>query len=83
MDPVVSLAYEMKSCREQDFEFAEQRGFTLSMKVATHLVPTVDSGCMAVIGDDLFDVSHIDKSRTDMYLYLSSAGKLEVEDDPR
>lgn len=77
MDHVVTLAYAQKSCREQDFAFADQQGFTLSMKVRTPAFSGVDSTCKAVIGNSLFDVSHIDRSKRDMYLYMSSAGELE------
>lgn len=77
MDHVVDLAYAQKSCREQDFAFAEQQSFTLSMKVCTPLFDLVDSRCKAVVGNDLFDISHVDKSKREMYLYMSSVGELE------
>ncbi|MDY3980650.1 hypothetical protein ACTQZK_06345 [Paraeggerthella sp. LCP19S3_G8] len=78
MDHVVTLAYALKSCREQDFTFAEQQGFALSMKVRTPAFADVDSACKAVIGSSLFDLSHVDKAKREMYLYLSSAGELEA-----
>ena len=78
MDLIVTLCYEEKSCRDQDFDFANQRGFTLSKKIHTYLRNDVDSECRAVIGDDLYSISYIDKSKRDMYLYMSSVGKLEV-----
>lgn len=78
LDKVVLLCYEERSCREQDFDFANQRGFTLSKKIRTHLHHGVDSECRAVIGDDLYSISYIDKSKRDMYLYMTSVGKLEV-----
>lgn len=78
MDLVVTLCYEEKSCRDQDFEFASQRGFTLSKKIRTYLRSDVDPGCRAVIGDDLYSIGYIDRSKRDMYLYMTSVGKLEV-----
>lgn len=77
MEHVATLAFAQKSCREQDFSFAEQQGFTLSMKVRTPAFGGIDSACKAVIGNDLFDLSHIDRSKREMFLYLSSAGELE------
>lgn len=78
MDIVATLAYQERSCREQDFAFAEQQGFTLSMKVRTPLCDGVDASCKAVVGRRLFDISHVNKSKRDMYLYVSSAGELEA-----
>ena len=70
MELVAKLAFSEESKRERDFEFAEQQGFNLSAKIKTHLVSDVDSGCKALIGSKLFDVSYIDQTRTEMYLYL-------------
>lgn len=75
---VVALCYKEMACREQDFEFANLRGFTLSKKVRTHKAPDVDSDCRAVIGDDIYSIAYIDKSKRDMYLYMTSVGKVEV-----
>ena len=80
MDFVAKLCYEERSCRMQDFDFASQSGFTLSRKVRTHARPDVDSECRAVIGDDLYSISYIDRSDKDMYLYMTSVGKLEAAD---
>lgn len=78
MTLIVKLAYEEKSCREQDFSFAEQHGFTLSKKVKTPYLGKIDSDCRAVIGADLYGISRIDRSKNEMYLYLSSVGELEA-----
>lgn len=80
LELVVTLCYEEMTCREQDFEFASMRGFSLSKKVRTHHRPEVDSGCRALIGDDLYSIGHIDRSKSEMYLYMTSVGKLEVPD---
>ena len=80
LDLVDRLCYEEKSCRMQDFDFASQSGFTLSRKVRTHARPDVDSECRAVIGDDLYSISYIDRSARDMHLYMTSVGKLEAND---
>lgn len=78
MEFIVKLAFAEASKRQQDLEFAEQSGFQLAMKVRTRYVPTVESKMKAVIDDYLYDISYIDKSGTEMFLYLESVCKLEV-----
>ncbi len=77
MDFIVKLAFEESSKREQDIDFAEQMGFSLSLKVRTRYFAGVDSKCKAVIGDYLYDVSYVDKSRTEMWLYLEGVRKID------
>lgn len=77
MEFIAKLDYEEMSKRQQDQDFAEQSGFSLSMKIHTRLIPSVDSKCKAVIGDTLYDVSYIDKTRTDLFLYLEEVRKLD------
>lgn len=77
MEPVVKLAFAEASKRHQDLEFAEQSGFQLSMKVRTRYVPSVESKMKAVIENYLYDISYIDKSGREMFLYLESVRKLE------
>lgn len=67
---VVKLAFEEAAKREQDMEFAEQHGFSLTLKVKTRLVNNVDNKCKAIIDGYLYDVSYVDKSRTEMWLYM-------------
>lgn len=74
---VAKLDYEEMSKRQQDQDFAEQNGFSLSMKIHTRLVPSVDSKCKAVIGNTLYDISYLDKTRTDAYLYLEEVRKID------
>lgn len=77
MEFIAKLDYEEMSKRQQDQDFAEQSGFSLSMKIHTRLIPNVDSKCKAVIGGILYDVSYIDKTRTDLFLYLEEVRKLD------
>lgn len=76
MDFVVKLSFEESSRREQDIDFAEQMGFSLSLKVRTRYLASVDNKCKAVIGDYLYDISYVDKSRTEMWLYLEGVRKI-------
>lgn len=70
MDFIVKLDFEESSRREQDIEFAEQLGFSLSLKIRTRYMKSVNNGCKAIIDGYLYDVSYVDKSRTEMWLYL-------------
>lgn len=78
MDFVVRLDYQEMSKREQDLEFANQNGFSLSLKVKTRLVANVDNKCKAVIDGYLYDVSYIDKTRTEMFLFLEGVKRLDT-----
>lgn len=78
MDFVVKLAFEESSRREQDIDFAEQMGFALTLKVRTRYFDGVDNKCKAVIGGYLYDVSYVDKTRTEMWLYLEGVRKLDT-----
>lgn len=74
---VVKLAFEELSRRQQDQEFAEQNGFSLSMKIRTRLVDGLNNKCKAVIGKTLYDVEYIDKTRTEAFLYLEEVREID------
>lgn len=76
MEFVVLLAFEESSRREEDMEFAEKSGFSLTLKIRTRAVPGVDNNCKAVIDGYLYDVQYIDKTRADMWLFLEGVRKL-------
>lgn len=67
---VVKLDFKECSKREQDLEFANQNDFSLSLKIETRYLQSVDNKCKAVINGYLYDVKHVDKTRTKMYLYM-------------
>lgn len=77
MDFVVKLAFEEMSKREQDLTFAEQNDFTLSMKIKTRHAPDIDNKCKAVIDGYLYDVSYVDKTREEAFLYLEGVKKID------
>ena len=79
MDFVARLDYEEASRREEDMEFAEKMGFSLTLKVKTRVVPGVDSKCKAVIDGYLYDVRYIDKNRTEMWLYMEGVRSLDTQ----
>lgn len=76
MDFVCKLAYEEMSKREQDLQFAEQMGFSLSLKIKTRYVKDVDDECKAVIDGWLYDISSLDKSKTESFLYMTRIRKV-------
>lgn len=76
LDFVCKVAYEQMTKREQDQEFANQSGHSLNMKVRTRYVSFIDNKCKAVIDNTLYDIYDIDKTRTELYLYLEEARKI-------
>ena len=79
MNFIVKLDFEESAKREQDLDFAEQNDFTLTMKIRTPYVKTVDNKCKAVIDGYLYDVSYIDKSKTEMWLFLEGVKPIDSE----
>lgn len=67
---IAKMAFAEQSKRQQDVEFAEQQGFSLSLKIKTRYVKGIDNKCKAVIDGYLYDVSYVDATRTELYLYL-------------
>lgn len=72
LNKILKLAYEEKSKRDEDIQFAESIGRSLSMKVKTRSNEKVDSTKKITIGDKLYSIINIDHDRTakEMYLYL-------------
>lgn len=70
MDFVAKLDFEESSKREQDLEFANQNDFSLSLKIRTRYLQNVDNKCKAVIDNYLYDVKFVDKTRTEMWLFM-------------
>ena len=78
LDFVCKLAFEEMSKRQQDLEFASQNGFSLSVKIRTRFVPNVNAKCKVIINDYLYDIYDMDKTRTELYLYLQEVRKLDT-----
>lgn len=77
---IAKLAYAEQSKREQDMEYAEQHGFSLEMKIKTRYLKGVDNKCKAVIDGYLYDIGHVDSTRTEMYLYMQGVDRLATDD---
>ncbi len=77
---VVTLLYNEMSQRVQDTEFAGQKGFDLSRKVATPRLPEAipaDTTLWVLIGADLYSVQWVDKSPTTFYWYMERVRRIE------
>lgn len=79
LDLVVRLDFEESSRREEDLEFAERSGFSLTLKVRTRLVPGVDNACKAIVDGYLYDIRYVDKTRTEMWLYLEGVRSIAAQ----
>lgn len=79
MDFIAKLDYEESSKREQDVDFAQQMGFSLSLKIRTRYLASVDNKCKAVINGYLYDVSYVDKNRSEMWLYMEGVKQIDTD----
>lgn len=68
----VDMAYAEEYKREQDYEFAEANGHSLSLKIRTLLYEGIDKNYKIVAGTTLYNILKIDyaKNVNVMYLYL-------------
>lgn len=82
MDYFVDMAYQEQYKREQDYEFANSSGHSLSLKIRTLLYEDVTKDHKAVIGNVLYNILKIDHARGErvMYLYLEEERKLAEPD---
>ena len=79
LDFICKLDYEQMSKREQDQQFANDNGHSLSMKIRTRYVYLVDNKCKIIIDKTLYDIYDIDKTRTELYLYLEEVRSIVNE----
>ena len=81
MEFVVKLAYQESSKRQQDLEFAEQNGFSLTYKIRTRYVKGVRADLKAVIDGYLYDIQYVDKTGLEMFLYLQGVREIQEAAD--
>lgn len=72
MEFIVKLAYEERSKRMEDMEWAEARDKTLSLKVCCPLYQHVENKHQMIVNNKIYSVINIDYDRAnqEMYLYL-------------
>lgn len=76
---VAKFPFTEMSKRDEDMEFAERQGNSLSMKVKIRFVDFVGQYNDVVIGDKLYNIYKldIDRVKQELYLYLEEVRKLE------
>lgn len=75
---IVRLCFSEKSCRLEDIEIADRMSFSLSRKIQVRNCDFgIDQRCMVVIGESLYSISFLDRTNTDLFLYLQEVRKLE------
>lgn len=69
---VIKLAYEESYRRQQDLDFAEASGRTLSLKVKTRYYKGIQTDYKVVLDGCLYDIIDIDMDRynQEMFFYL-------------
>lgn len=77
MEFIVKLAFDECSKRTQDLEFAEQNGFSLSYKIRTRYIPSVQAKFKAVINGYLYEIQYLDKAEQEIFLYLEGVRELD------
>lgn len=77
MDKLCKLDFAELSCRQRDYEFAQNAGFDLSRKIRTRRIKGIDNKCKAVIDGYLYDVSYIDKNSLELFFYLQGVRKID------
>lgn len=79
MEFIGSVCYNVQTIRDQDFAFAERASFKLSLKVKCPRFDLVTPDCYVLIGETLFDISHLDKTKDEMYLYMEEVGEIDID----
>lgn len=76
--PVVTLAYDRMSLRQQDLEFAYNMDKNIDLKIRCPYHPDVDSRLQALIGSTLYDVTRLDPDANNMqmFIYLTENRKI-------
>ena len=78
LTPAGKLRFDYRSIRQEDYEFSEQLGRQLALKVNAPLcdIPTAES--FVRIGDVLYAIIRIDPDRRkkEMYMYLTEVRRL-------
>lgn len=76
---IAKFPFTEMSKRDEDIEFAERQGSSLSMKVKIRFADLVKKSNDVVIGDKLYNIYKldIDRAKQELYLYLEEVRKLE------
>lgn len=75
------VVFSREAIRERDIDFAEQQGQSLTLKLRCPLCPRITAECKALIGDTLYDVTHIDPTNSEVYVYLGGGRIVDTGTD--
>lgn len=75
---IVKLAYEERSRRSEDIEWAQARDRILSLKVCCPFFLLVNTSNQVICADTLYSIINVDYDRpnNEMYLYLEEVRKV-------
>lgn len=73
------LAFDEKSIRQEDMEFAMQLDKKISLKIVTPDDGNMDTSRCAVINNAIYGIIHIDrdKKKNELYFYLQEIRKID------
>ena len=78
VDVIYKLDFQEMSKRQEDIEFAHSLSFSLDLKIKTRYVKGIDNKCKAVYDNRLYDIKHIDPTRTELFLYLQGGRRIDT-----
>lgn len=70
MEKIITLSFKEMSKRQQDFEFANTLGHSLTMKVKTRLVDDVKNSHKVIYAGSIYDIIYLDTDRINKELYI-------------
>lgn len=76
LEKVAKLNFGLMSKRNQDMEFANQSGFTLSIKVKVRKIKGITAKHLAVIDGFLYAIKYVDSDSKNLYLYMEGVRKI-------
>lgn len=76
---LLKLMYAEMSKRDEDLEFAQSSGHSLSLKVKTKLHDGVSNSEQIIIGNVLYSIYKVDfdRQKNEMYLYIEEERKIK------
>lgn len=77
---IEKLDYYQMTCKQEDLEYCEQLGFSLALKLKTHLRKHIKIKYKAVINNTLYTINFLDYSKRSMYMYLERVRELTAEE---
>jgi len=79
LEIMYKLAYEEKSIRQADMEFAVQMDKQMTLKIVTQDNGVMDSTLLTAVNNALYAIIHIDRDRkaNELYFYLQEVRRLD------